>query len=212
MSDAAAGGGAGLGLLSALDGDASLAELNETGDIPVDAILVLHLDRGRDFFLTVAGTVRASVFGKPLWRLPTASFPPDVPRPIGALVDFLFSVSIAETENMFHSPSRGTLVGLAAIRRALDDGADVAAAPGVDAAEAAHALLALFASLPRPLFAATRACLAAVDGAMAPWAQAAAQAARAAAAARARPGRSRPSAWRAWRPRRRRRRRCSPRT
>ena len=185
VSDAAAGGGAGLGLLSALDGDASLAELNETGDIPVDAILVLHLDRGRDFFLTVAGTVRASVFGKPLWRLPTASFPPDVPRPIGALVDFLFSVSVSETENMFHSPSRGTLVGLAAIRRALDDGADVAAAPGVDAAEAAHALLALFASLPRPLFAATRACLAAVDGAMAPWAQAAAQAARAAAAARA---------------------------
>ena len=186
VSDATAGGDAALGLLSALDGDASsLAELNETGDIPVDAILVLHLDRGRDFFLTVAGTVRASVFGKPLWQLPTASFPPNVPRPIGALVDFLFSVSVSETEGMFHSPSRGTLAGLAAIRRALDDGADVDAAPGADAAEAAHALLALFASLPRPLFAATRACLAAVDGAMAPWAQAAAQAARAAAAARA---------------------------
>ena len=59
--------------------------------IPVDAILVLHLDRGRDFFLTVAGTVRASVFGKPLWRLPTASVPAGRPAADRRAGGFLFS-------------------------------------------------------------------------------------------------------------------------
>ena len=169
-------------LMSESDGDEAP---RDRGDFPVDAILVLHLDGGRDFFLTVAGTVRGSVFGKPLWHLPTASFPPGVPAPIGALVDVLFAVPAARTLDLFRSPSRGTLAGLAAVRRALDaDAADPTSATleTLDAAEAAHALLALFAALPRPLFATTQACLAAVDGVMAPWAQAAAQVAGAAAA------------------------------
>ena len=183
--------GSALDLLDAVDADETpaeslgLGEKDEKDDVPVDAILVLHLDGGRDFFLTVAGTLRGSVFGKPLWHLPTASFPPNVPAPVGALVDYLFAVPNTETPNLFRTPTRGTLGGLAAARRALDAGADVASAPGVTPAEAAYALLALFAALPRPLFAATAACLAAVDGAMAPWAQAAARVAAAAAATRA---------------------------
>ena len=183
--------GSALDLLDAVDADETpaeslrLGEKDEKDDVPVDAILVLHLDGGRDFFLTVAGTLRGSVFGKPLWHLPTASFPPNVPAPVGALVDYLFAVPKNETPNLFRTPTRGTLGGLAAARRALDAGADVASAPGVTPAEAAFALLALFAALPRPLFAATAACLAAVDGAMAPWAQAAARVAAAAAATRA---------------------------
>jgi hypothetical protein len=104
---------------------------------------------------------------------------------VRAQVDYLFAVPTTETPNLFRTPTRGTLGGLAAARRALDAGADVASAPGVTPAEAAFALLALFAALPRPLFAATAACLAAVDGAMAPWAQAAARVAAAAAATRA---------------------------
>ena len=172
-----------------VDADVTSAESlrlgDEKDDVPVDAILVLHLEGGRDFFLTVAGTLRGSVFGKPLWHLPCVSFPPGVPAPIGALVDYLFAVPKSETPDLFRTPTRGTLAGLAAARRALDAGADVASAPGVTPAEAAHALLALFAALPRPLFAATAACLAEVDGAMAPWAQAAARVAGAAAATRA---------------------------
>ena len=172
--------------LAESDADEKDAPRRRRGDVPVDAILVLHLDGGRDFFLTIAGTLRGSVFGKPLWHLPSASFPPGVPRPVSALVDVLFSVPAAETLDLFRSPSRGTLAGLAAARAALD--ADDASQTSesllaaLDAAEAAHALLALFAALPRPLFATTQACLAAVDGVMAPWAQAAAQVAGAAAA------------------------------
>jgi hypothetical protein len=38
--------------------------LAEVPDHPLDAIIVLHLDEGRDFFLTVAGRYVASVFGR----------------------------------------------------------------------------------------------------------------------------------------------------
>ena len=175
--------------LAESDADEKDAPRRRRGDVPVDAILVLHLDGGRDFFLTIAGTLRGSVFGKPLWHLPSASFPPGVPRPVSALVDVLFSVPAAETLDLFRSPSRGTLAGLAAARAALD--ADDASQTSesllaaLDAAEAAHALLALFAALPRPLFSSTQALLSELDGAMEPWARAAAQVAGAAAAARA---------------------------
>jgi phosphatidylinositol-bisphosphatase len=190
-------------------GSSSSSRTNSTGDsfmrasasvsnggamgIPVDAILVLHLDRGRDFFLTVAGRVAPTVFGKPLHLLPLAAFPPDVPRPVCALVDYLFEFGL-ETRGLFpvapRSVSRGvsacrhesSLAGLALVREALDAQRELPSVSGVSAFEAAEALLAVFASLPRPLFASTRACLSAVDGAMAPWAQAAAQCAGTAAA------------------------------
>jgi len=62
---------------------------------PPDAIIVLHLVEGRDFFLTVAGRYVASVFGQPLRALPAAAFPPDVPEPVGTLVDYLFDQGLA---------------------------------------------------------------------------------------------------------------------
>ena len=45
---------------------------------PADAIVVLHLEGGRDFPHRL-GTVAPSVFGVPLGALSRASFPPDVP-------------------------------------------------------------------------------------------------------------------------------------
>ena len=160
---------------------------------PVDAILVLHLEGGRDFFLTVGGTLAPTVFGRALGSLPSASFPPGVPAPVATLVDALFERGV-RVPGVFRPPARGTLAGLAAIRAALDDAwtggaADLASLPGVDCHEVAYALLALFAATPRPLFAAgtgandnaTASAAAAVDAMMTPWAAAAVAAARAAA-------------------------------
>ena len=149
-------------------------------EIPVDAILVLHLQKGRDFFLTVSGGLRRTVFGEPLWRVPTASFPPNVPQPVAQLVDYLFSTQCGV--EVFNVPSLGTLGGLASVAAALDSNADVDTVPGMNPHHAAFALLALFASLPRPLCAATPQLLAGIDTQMQPWANAAAQHALAAAA------------------------------
>ena len=159
----------------------------------MDAILVLHLEGGRDFFLTVGGTLAPTVFGRALGSLPSASFPPGVPAPVATLVDALFERGV-RVPGVFRPPARGTLAGLAAIRAALDDAwtggaADLASLPGVDCHEVAYALLALFAATPRPLFAAgtgandnaTASAAAAVDAMMTPWAAAAVAAARAAA-------------------------------
>lgn len=160
------------------------SSLAEIPSHPLDAIIVLHLDQGRDFFLTVTGTYIPSVFGQPLASLPPAAFPPDVPEPVGTLVDYLFDRGLS-VPGLLQPPVHGrcSISGLGAVRAALDVGwggaADLAGARGVDCHEAAGALLHLFGSLPRPLLASTPACCAGVDAAMAPWAAAAAAAARA---------------------------------
>lgn len=161
---------------------AALASLADLSSHPLDAIIVLHLDKGRDFFLTIAGEYIPSVFGQPLGSLPSAAFPPNVPEPIGTLVDYLFDKGLS-VPGLLQPPARCTAVGLGAVRAALDRGwggaADLASTPGVDCHEAAGALLSMFASLPQPLLATPPLCCAAVDAMMTPWANAAAAVARA---------------------------------
>ena len=172
--------------LSRRGSSTALASLAELPDHPLDAIIVLHLEEGRDFFLTVAGQYVPSVFGQPLASLPSAAFPPDVPEPVGTMVDYLFDKGLQHVPGLLQPPTHAgcTLRGLAAVRGALDLGwggaADLASVPGVNCHEVAGALLSFFASLPRPLLASPPACCAAIDAAMAPWAAAAAAAARAA--------------------------------
>ena len=157
--------------------------LSTEKEIPVDAILVLHLSQGRDFFLTVSGSLSPSVFGKALWQLQSVSFPPNVPSPVAALVDYLFASTCGV--EVFQVPDLGTVEGLSSVRQALDTSTDLSATPNMNPHQATFALLTLFASLPKPLFASTTQCLQSIDLVMQPWSQAAAQAAGAAAACRA---------------------------
>ena len=92
---------------------------------PLDAIIVLHLDEGRDFFLTVAGQYIPSVFGQALASLPSAAFPPDVPEPVGTLVDHLFDKGLQHVPALLQPPvhARCTAVGgaqLCSIQLALE--------------------------------------------------------------------------------------------
>jgi len=174
--------GSGADLTALGGGDAHAGTLRDAPAHPLDAIVVLHLEGGRDFFLTVSGTLAPSVFGVPLGALSRASFPPDVPEPVGAIVDHLFSVGVTHP-SLFatdRADEPGSLAGLAATRAALDAGNLAKTASdlsNVPAADAAHALLTLFAALPAPLLATEPRCAAAVDAAMAPWAAAAVAAA-----------------------------------
>ena len=160
---------------------------------PVDAILVLHLEGGRDFFLTVGGTLAPTVFGRALGSLPSASFPPGVPAPVATLVDALFERGV-RVPGVFRPPARGTLAGLAAIRAALDDAWTGGAAgprqppgrglprgrvraPRAVRRDAATALRCGTGANDN----ATASAAAAVDAMMTPWAAAAVAAARAAA-------------------------------
>jgi phosphatidylinositol-bisphosphatase len=167
--------GSGADLTALGGGDAHAGTLRDAPAHPLDAIVVLHLEGGRDFFLTVSGTLAPSVFGVPLGALSRASFPPDVPEPVGAIVDHLFSVGVTHP-SLFatdRADEPGSLAGLAATRAALDAGNLAKTASdlsNVPAADAAHALLTLFAALPAPLLATEPRCAAAVDAAMAPWA------------------------------------------
>ena len=101
-----------LGVGSA-SGNSSGWNLHDEPGVPIDGILVLHLENGRDFFLTVAGTYRHSVFGKTLESLRSAAFPPDVPEPIRALADSLFD---SRSPSALRPPARATLDEMSAVR------------------------------------------------------------------------------------------------
>ena len=94
-----------LGNLGSASGNSSGWNLDDEPGVPIDGILVLHLENGRDFFLTVAGTYRHSVFGKPLESLRSAAFPPDVPEPIRALAD---SLLYSRSPSALRPPARAT--------------------------------------------------------------------------------------------------------
>jgi hypothetical protein len=98
-------------------GNSSGWNLDDEPGVPIDGILVLHLENGRDFFLTVAGTYRHSVFGKTLESLRSAAFPPDVPEPIRALADSLFD---SRSSSALRPPARATLDEMSAVREVLE--------------------------------------------------------------------------------------------
>ena len=141
---------------------------------------MLHLENGRDFFLTVAGTYRHSVFGKTLESLRSAAFPPDVPEPIRALADSLFD---SRSPSALRPPARATLDEMSAVREVLERShvsgatADVS---GLEPRVVGAALLALFASAPTPLLATPRGCARSIDASMKAWSSAAVAAASAA--------------------------------
>ena len=168
-----------LGNLSA-SGNSSGWNLDDEPGVPIDGILVLHLENGRDFFLTVAGTYRHSVFGKTLESLRSAAFPPGVPEPIRALADSLFD---SRSPSALRPPARATLDEMSAVREVLERShvsgatADVS---GIEPRVVGAALLALFASAPTPLLATPRGCARSIDASMKAWSSAAVAAASAA--------------------------------
>jgi hypothetical protein len=161
-------------------GNSSGWNLDDEPGVPIDGILVLHLENGRDFFLTVAGTYRHSVFGKTLESLRSAAFPPDVPEPIRALADSLFD---SRSSSALRPPARATLDEMSAVREVLERShvsgatADVS---GLEPRVVGAALLALFASAPTPLLATPRGCARSIDASMKAWSSAAVAAASAA--------------------------------
>ena len=155
-------------------------DLDAEPKVGLDGILVLHLENGRDFFLTVNALYAPSTFGKPLRALRKASFPPDVPEPIRAMVDRLFDHG-ASHPGLLRPPARATLENLALVRRALDASHVSGAAAdlsGIQPDVVGFALLAFFAATPTPLLATPARCATRVDEAMARWSAAAVDAAR----------------------------------
>ena len=85
-----------------------------------DAILVIRLENGRDFFVSVQGQYTPCVFGQSLETLPTTMFPPNVPQVVGMLVDRLFE-STSAAPGLFRVPFDNvtTKGGMAAVSRAV---------------------------------------------------------------------------------------------
>ena len=123
---------------------------------PVDAILVVRLEGGRDFFVSVSGSYAPCAFGASFEILPTAAFPPNVPAVVTRMTEHLFS-RLDDAPDLFRVPFDGvrTEDGLAKIARALSSTADVVVdftALGVNAYDVGEALLSLFSALPSRAF------------------------------------------------------------
>uniref|UniRef100_A0A2K6GNC0 Type II inositol 1,4,5-trisphosphate 5-phosphatase n=1 Tax=Propithecus coquereli TaxID=379532 RepID=A0A2K6GNC0_PROCO len=108
-----------------------------SGEDKIEDILVLHLDRGKDYFLSVSGNYLPSCFGSPLHTLcyirePILDLPPEV---------------ISELEDLFQQP--GLRLEFEHIRDCLDTGMiDNLSASNHSVAEA---LLLFLESLPEPV-------------------------------------------------------------
>ena len=122
----------------------------------VDAILVMRLEGGRDFFVSVQGQYTPCAFGQSLETLPTAMFPPNVPQAVGTLVDYLFE-STSAAPGLFRVPFDNvtTKGGIAAVSRALSGNALGGSVnlnvPGVNAYDVGQALISFFSALPERL-------------------------------------------------------------
>ncbi|KAM7245806.1 hypothetical protein CapIbe_002104 [Capra ibex] len=156
-----------------------------SGEDKIEDILVLHLDRGKDYFLSVSGNYMPSCFGSPihtlcymkepildlpletireltLMRLQTEDNgsqlekPMDIPKELWILVDYLYRNAIQQ-EDLFQQP--GLRSEFDHIRDCLDTGTiDNLSASNHSVAEA---LLLFLESLPEPVicFSAYRNCL-----------------------------------------------------
>lgn len=122
----------------------------------VDAILVIRLENGRDFFVSVQGQYTPCVFGQSLETLPTAMFPPNVPQVVGMLVDHLFE-STSAAPGLFRVPFDNvtTKGGMTAVSRAVSGitrgGLVSLSVPGVNAYDVGQSLISFFSALPERL-------------------------------------------------------------
>lgn len=156
-----------------------------SGEDKIEDILVLHLDRGKDYFLSVSGNYMPSCFGSPIHTLcymkepildlPLETIreltlmqlqtedngsqlekPMDIPKELWILVDYLYRNAIQQ-EDLFQQP--GLRSEFDHIRDCLDTGTiDNLSASNHSVAEA---LLLFLESLPEPVicFSAYRNCL-----------------------------------------------------
>jgi hypothetical protein len=123
---------------------------------PVDAILVVRLEGGRDFFVSVSGSYAPCAFGASFEMLPTTAFPPNVPAVVARMTEHLYA-RLDDAPDLFRVPFDGvrTEDGLAKIARALTPDADVVVdfpSLGVNAYDVGEALLSLFSALPSRAF------------------------------------------------------------
>ena len=118
----------------------------------VEAVLVVRLEGGRDFFVMVKGQYIPCVFGTPLEDLPTTMFPPNCPQVISTLVDYVFE-NISTAPGIFFEPLDGlrTPRGVAKIAETLQHGeTDIDfGALGVNVYDVGEALVSLLSALPR---------------------------------------------------------------
>lgn len=129
-------------------------DLVNTGEsmTPIDAILVVRLQGGRDFFVSVQGKYMQGAFGSPLEDLQVSMFPPNVPKVACTLVDYLLE-NHGLAPGLFRTPhSRvGTKDGLfRACQAAQSSNADLSALQ-VNVYDVGEALLSFFAALPTPI-------------------------------------------------------------
>jgi len=117
----------------------------------VDAVLVVRLENGRDFFVTVHGCYLPCAFGAPFEDLPSMMFPPNVPQVVGTLLDYLFE-HLSSAPGIFAVPFDGvrTPGGVALISSALRQHASPNLSTlGVNVYDVGEALISLFSALPR---------------------------------------------------------------
>ncbi|XP_069335873.1 type II inositol 1,4,5-trisphosphate 5-phosphatase isoform X4 [Eulemur rufifrons] len=146
-----------------------------SGEDKIEDILVLHLDRGKDYFLSVSGNYLPSCFGSPIHTLcymrePILDLPPeviseltlmpvqteddgsrletpmDIPKELWMMVDYLYRNAVQQ-EDLFQQP--GLRLEFEHIRDCLDTGMiDNLSASNHSVAEA---LLLFLESLPEPV-------------------------------------------------------------
>ncbi|XP_057561771.1 type II inositol 1,4,5-trisphosphate 5-phosphatase isoform X1 [Hippopotamus amphibius kiboko] len=156
-----------------------------SGEDKIEDILVLHLDRGKDYFLSISGNYLPSCFGSPIHTLcymrePILDLPletvreltlmqlqtedngsqleepMDIPKELSMMIEFLYRNAIQQ-EDLFQQP--GLRLEFEHIRDCLDTGTiDTLSASSHSVAEA---LLLFLESLPEPVicYSAYRNCL-----------------------------------------------------
>ena len=119
----------------------------------VDAILVVRLEGGRDFFVSVQGTYQPCTFGTPFEDLPTSAIPPNVPQVVTSLVDFLHE-KVSAAPGLFRVPfenvrTRGVLAKIANAFHTNRANSVKLSAIGGNAYDVGEALISLFSALPQ---------------------------------------------------------------
>jgi phosphatidylinositol-bisphosphatase len=137
--------------------DKTTAPLLNTGKDQIDDILVLHLQGGKDLFVTVTGNYLPSCFGSAIEdlirmygpvreRRSVNTAPLDIPKELWRLVDFIYHFGIDEDE-LFQLPGLHSEITL--IRECLDTGT-ASVLPG-SVHSVAEALLTLLESFAEPV-------------------------------------------------------------
>uniref|UniRef100_A0A673UV41 Type II inositol 1,4,5-trisphosphate 5-phosphatase n=1 Tax=Suricata suricatta TaxID=37032 RepID=A0A673UV41_SURSU len=146
-----------------------------SGEDKIEDILVLHLDRGKDYFLSVSGNYVPSCFGSPIHTLcymrePILDLPPDtvreltlmplqtedngiqlenpmgIPKELWMMVDYLYQNAVQQ-EDLFQQP--GLRSEFEHIRDCLDSG--MIESLSANNHSVAEALLLFLESLPEPV-------------------------------------------------------------